>query len=66
MKKGFETFEEFDVGLRVSPLTFTATDHRGSGAVNIYRIENRKFVFMTKIDLIERWPIKWANEWLGW
>jgi branched-chain amino acid transport system substrate-binding protein len=66
MKKGFETFEEFDIGLRVSPLTYTSTDHRGAGAVNIYRIENRKFVFMTKIDLIERWPVKWANEWLGW
>ena len=66
MKKGFETFEELDIGLRVSPLTYTSTDHRGAGAVNIYRIENRKFVFMTKIDLIERWPVKWANEWLGW
>jgi branched-chain amino acid transport system substrate-binding protein len=66
MKKGFETFEEFDIGLRVSPLTYTSTDHRGAGVVNIYRIENRKFVFMTRIDLIERWPVKWANEWLGW
>ncbi|MCP4630495.1 MAG: ABC transporter substrate-binding protein [bacterium] len=66
MKKGFETFEEFDIGLRVSPLTYTSTDHRGAGAVNIYQIKNRKFVFMTKIDLIERWPVKWANEWFGW
>jgi branched-chain amino acid transport system substrate-binding protein len=66
MKKGFETFEEFDLGLRVSPLTYTSTDHRGAGAVNIYQIKNRKFVFMTKIDLVERWPVKWANEWFGW
>ena len=66
MKKGFETFEGFDVGLRVSPLTYTATDHRASGVVNIYQIENQKFVFMTKIDLKGRWPVKWANEWFGW
>ena len=66
MKKGFETFEDLDIGLRVSPLTYTAADHRGSGAVNIYRIEDRKFVFLTKIELMERWPVRWANDWLGW
>ena len=66
MKRGFETFEGFDVGLRVSPLTYTAADHRASGVVNIYQIDNQKFVFMTKIDLKGRWPVKWADEWFGW
>jgi len=66
MKKGFETFEGVDIGLRVSPLTYTPTDHRASGEVNIYQIENQKFVFMTKIDLKGRWPGKWAKEWFGW
>jgi branched-chain amino acid transport system substrate-binding protein len=66
MKNGFETFEGVDVGLRVSPLTYTADDHRASGQVNIYRIENRKFVFQTKIDLKGRWPDRWAKDWLGW
>lgn len=66
MKKGFETFDGFDVGLRVSPLTYTAEDHRASGQVNIYRIENQQFVFVTKIDLKGRWPEKWAKDWLGW
>ena len=66
MEKGFETFEGVDIGLRVSPLTYTATDHRGAGAVNIYQIKGQKFVFMTKIDLKGRWPDKWAKEWLGW
>lgn len=66
MKKGFETFDGFDVGLRVSPLTYTAEDHRATGQVNIYRIENRQFKFMTKIDLKDRWPEKWAKDWLGW
>ena len=66
MRNGFETFEGVDVGLRVSPLTYTPTDHRPSGEVNIYRIQNKQFVFMTKIDLKGRWPDKWAKEWLGW
>jgi branched-chain amino acid transport system substrate-binding protein len=66
MKNGFETFDGVDVGLRVSPLTYTAEDHRASGQVNVYRIENRKFVFLTKIDLKGRWPDKWAKDWLGW
>ena len=66
MKKGFETFAGFDIGLGVSPLTYTATDHRASGRVNIYRIENRQFVFMTRIDLQGRWPVKWTKDWFGW
>jgi branched-chain amino acid transport system substrate-binding protein len=66
MKKGFETFEGVDIGLGVSPLTYTSTDHRASGEVNIYQIKNQKFVFMTKIDLKGRWPDKWAKEWFGW
>jgi len=66
MKKGFETFAGFDIGLGVSPLTYTATDHRASGRVNIYRIENRQFVLLTRIDLQGRWPVKWAKDWFGW
>ena len=66
MKKGFETFGGVDIGLGVPPLTYTSADHRASGKVNIYRIENQKFVFMTKIDLKSRWPAKWVLKWLGW
>jgi len=66
MKKGFETFDGVDIGLRVSPLTYTSSDHRASGEVNIYQIENQKFVYMTKIDLKGRWPDKWVKEWFGW
>jgi len=66
MEKGFETFDGVDIGLGVSPLTYTSSDHRASGEVNIYQIENQKFVFMTKIDLKGRWPDKWASDWRGW
>jgi len=66
MEKGFETFDGVDIGLGVSPLTYTSSDHRASGKVKIYQIENQKFVFMTKIDLKGRWPDKWARDWFGW
>ena len=66
MKRGFETFRGFDIGLRVLPLTYTSTDHRASGQVNIYQIKNQQFLFMTRIDLKGRWPDKWAKEWFGW
>ena len=66
MKKGFETFDGVDIGLGVPPLTYTASDHRASGAVNVYQIKNQKFVFMTRIDLKGRWPDKWAGQWFGW
>jgi len=66
MKKGFETFDGVDIGLGATPLTYTATDHRASGEVNIYQVENQKFALMTRIDLKGRWPAKWAQEWAGW
>ena len=66
MKMGFETFDGVDIGLGMPPLTYTVSDHRASGEVNIYQVENQKFVFMTKIDLKGRWPEKWVSEWFGW
>jgi len=66
MKKGFETFDDVDIGLGAAPLTYTATDHRASGEVNVYQVENQKFALMTRIDLKGRWPAKWAQDWVGW
>ena len=66
LKKGFETFRGFDIGLRVPPLTYTATDHRVAGKVPIYEIQKGKIVFFDEPDLKSRWPEKWAKEWLGW
>jgi len=66
MRNGFETFDGVDIGLGVAPLSYTATDHRASGEVNIYQVENQNFAFMTRIDLKGRWPAKWAHEWVGW
>ena len=66
LKNGFETMENFDVGLGVPPLNYTATDHRISGNVPIYEIKDGKFQVVEVVDLKGRWPKKWASEWLGW
>jgi branched-chain amino acid transport system substrate-binding protein len=66
LKKGFETLSGLDIGLRVPPLTYTATDHRVAGKVPIYEIKDGKITYFETVDLKGRWPDKWANEWLGW
>ena len=66
LKKGFETFSGYDIGLKVPPLTYTATDHRIAGKVTIYEIKDAKFQVLEVVDLKNRWPDKWAKEWLGW
>lgn len=66
VKNGFETMKDFDVGLGVPPLNYTATDHRISGKVPIYEIKEGKFQVVEVVDLKGRWPEKWAKEWLGW
>jgi len=66
LKKGFETFRKFDIGLGVPPLTYTTVDHRISGKVPIYEIKNGKFQIVEVVDLKGRWPDKWEKEWFGW
>ena len=66
LKKGFETLSGLDIGLRVPPLTYTATDHRVAGKVPIYEIKDGKITYFETVDLKSRWPDKWASEWLGW
>ena len=66
LKQGFETMVAHELGLGTAPLTYTPTDHRVSGQVPIYTIDNGKIVLVQTIDLKSRWPEKWAKEWLGW
>ena len=66
LKNGFETMSSYDLHLGGAKLTYTATDHRVSGTVPIYTIENGEIKLVTSVDLISRWPKQWANEWLGW
>jgi branched-chain amino acid transport system substrate-binding protein len=66
LKEGFETMRGYDLFLGGAPLTYTAEDHRVSGQVPIYTIENGKIVLVKAVDIKSRWPDRWANEWLGW
>jgi branched-chain amino acid transport system substrate-binding protein len=66
LKKGFETMQNFEIGLGASPVTFTASDHRVSGVVPIYEYTNGKFQILERVDLRSRWPEKWEKEWIGW
>jgi len=66
MTKGFETMRNFDIGLKASPITFTATDHRPATGCLIQEWKDGKFQPVEHVDLKARWPEKWAKEWLGW
>jgi branched-chain amino acid transport system substrate-binding protein len=65
LKKGFETMQEFDLGLGGAKLTYTSTDHRVSGKVPVYEYKGGKFQLVQVTDLQGRWPDKWQS-WLGW
>ena len=62
IREAVEQLKDFDVGLGVSPLTWTATDHRPSSQVRIYQIKGGKFNFVKLIDL----KAKYANDWPKW
>ena len=66
LKNGFETFRDFNIGLNVPPLTYTAGDHRSSGRVSIYEVKNGQFQLVEIVDLKARWPDKWEHAWFGW
>lgn len=66
LKNGFETLNNFDLGLGAAPVTFTATDHRVSGTVPIYEYSGGEFQLLDRVNLKSRWPEKWEKEWLGW
>lgn len=66
LKKGFETLNNFEIGLGAAPVTFTPTDHRPTGQVMIYEVKGGSFALVDKVDIKSRWADKWANEWIGW
>jgi len=66
MKKGFETFRNFDIGLGASPVTFTPNDHRPTTGCLVQDWKGGKFQEVERVDLKQRWPDKWEKEWLGW
>ena len=59
MKKGFETFRNFDIGLGASPISYTSTDHRPTTGCLVQEWVNGKFQEVARIDLKKRWPDLW-------
>jgi branched-chain amino acid transport system substrate-binding protein len=66
MKKGFESFRNYDIGLGASPITFTPTDHRPATGCLVQEWTGVDFKEVERVDLKKRWPEKWEKDWLGW
>jgi branched-chain amino acid transport system substrate-binding protein len=66
MKVGFESLKGYDLGLGAPPVTFTPEDHRPTSIAQAYIYKDGKFQLLERIDFKQKWPEKWAKEWLGW
>jgi len=66
LRKGFETMKDFEIGLGMAPVTYTATDHRPMSLVRVYQVKNSKFNLITEVDMKKLYPDKWENKWIGW
>ncbi len=66
IRKAIETLKNYELGLGAAPVTFAKDDHRPTSTVSVYIYKDEKFQVLSKIDLKQRWPKKWDNEWLGW
>lgn len=66
MEKGFRSLNNYDIGLGASPVTYTPTDHRPATGCLIQEWKGGKFQELARVDLKQRWPEKWAKDWLGW
>ena len=66
LRQGFETMKDYEIGLGMAPVTYTATDHRPMSSVRVYRVKDGKFNLMDEVDLKKEYPDRWANKWIGW
>ena len=61
----FQELKDFDIGLGVSPLTWTASDHRPTSQVRIYQIKGGKFNLVKQIDMKATFADQWPK-WIGY
>jgi len=66
LRKGFETMDNYEIGLGMSPVTYTATDHRPMSLVPVYQVREGKFYKFAEVDMKKMYPDEWANKWIGW
>lgn len=65
IRAAFEQFRDLDIGLGVTPLTWTSTDHRPTSQVRIYQIKSGKFNLLKQVDLKAKYPNDWPK-WIGY
>jgi branched-chain amino acid transport system substrate-binding protein len=65
VKAALETISGLDIGMGVTPLTFTATDHRPGSTVRVYQFKGGKAQLVKAIDMKAKWPEQYAK-WLGY
>jgi branched-chain amino acid transport system substrate-binding protein len=65
IREAFEQLKDFDIGLGVTPVTYTSSDHRPTSQVRIYQIKGGKFNLLKQIDLKAKYPNDWPK-WLGY
>ncbi|MGD2037565.1 MAG: ABC transporter substrate-binding protein [Desulfobacterales bacterium] len=66
LRKGFETMRNYEIGLGMAPVSFTATDHRPMSLVRVYQVKDSKFNLLTEVDMKKLYSDEWANKWIGW
>ncbi|PKN25678.1 MAG: branched-chain amino acid ABC transporter substrate-binding protein [Deltaproteobacteria bacterium HGW-Deltaproteobacteria-21] len=66
MQKGFESLNNFEIGLGASNVTFSPNDHRPTTGCLVQEWKGGKFQEVERVDLKQRWPDKWEKAWLGW
>jgi branched-chain amino acid transport system substrate-binding protein len=62
IRAAFEELKDFDIGLGVTPLTWSSTDHRATSQVRIYQIKGGKFNLLKQVDM----KAKYAGDWPKW
>lgn len=65
IRAAFEELKDFDIGLGVTPLTWTSTDHRPTSQVRIYQIKGGKFNLVKQVDMKAKYADQWAK-WVGY
>ena len=66
MKKGFETMRNYDISVWVLHLSLIRPQIIDPGPAASSRNGKMESFRKWNVDLKERWPEKWAKEWLGW
>lgn len=66
LRQGFETMKDYEIGLGMAPVTFTAMDHRPMSSVPVYQVKEGKFNLLDEVDLKKEYPDHWASKWIGW